>query len=247
MRSTEYILITWIVPVVILFATGLGVFYTRKAVKVRKLQYITYYTSQIIKKPGVIKDNLKILYKDQLIDVIYMTEIKFKNTGNDAITSDDVIIPLEILYSDIEIYDAEVSEKKPEEVIVNLIKNDTSISMNLNLLNSGEYFIIQILSSSELNYKVTGRIKNIKISKMTKSNPIWFFTSSGVFLLGIFFLVIIVSIILIFSASAMKLSPEVTSGVASLLGGILGIVLGLGLHYVGKYRSSEFGTHENSD
>lgn len=110
-----------------------------------------------------IKGNLQILYNGNPIEQVHLIVIKFINSGNTPITSNDFEIPINFKFGEeSQIFTAEITEKNPTNLRASITIEGNSIVIDPTLLNSGDSITIKTLVSRFVDIDIDGRIIGVK-------------------------------------------------------------------------------------
>lgn len=185
----------WLVGIPAIFVT---VWIYWKQTSTKKL------TAKIVSRPILnikyeeIKKELKISYKDNLFDSIFLTSIHFENKGNAPIKKDDFEGNIIIENSDksSEIISSNISYKYPENINIRLGESKfEQIEIMPGLLNSGDRFTVDILSDQELKVLVNSRIADTKFDVVEGKNQYSFMMLVGVIESHFYLFTLIVAIL----------------------------------------------------
>lgn len=107
--------------------------------------------------------NLKLKYNNFIIDSGSIVTIIIENKTKNPIKSDDIVSPIYITFDKIKILDFSLKKKDPPNMELKLSKYDNKIMIKPTLLNSGDNFTIDVLTSGNFSsLNVTGRIAGAK-------------------------------------------------------------------------------------
>ena len=143
-------------------------------------------TSLLSVKEEIAKD-IEILYKGNPIKHVQLIIIRFVCLGNIPIEYEDYEAPISINFGETsQIFSAEILEKKPDDLGINLGIEDNKVVFQECLLNQGDTIIIKVLASkTEEELNVQGRISGIKrIVELPEQSRLFmalFFVIIGVF------------------------------------------------------------------
>ena len=148
MKITETL--RWIIGLIITIILALfAVYYPdQQNQKSFGYKFLSYY--QTIEKDSLIKNELKISYKEKELENLYSILIEFQNSGNSPIRSGDFESDLSLNFgSTAKVVSASISKTIPDEIPISLNFNDSIISIKPTLLNSQDKFILQIFTTGE--------------------------------------------------------------------------------------------------
>jgi hypothetical protein len=115
-------------------------------------------------------DRVKILFDDKQVGRVSLVVIEFLNNGWQPVKASDFYKPVEVNFGDkAEIMNVETVKKRPNDLTLNVIGLNSSLTIEPTLFNRGDFVQLKVLVH---DYKgsidVTGRIEGIpKIKKMT--------------------------------------------------------------------------------
>lgn len=175
-----------------------------------------------------LEGKFKIYYEDNLVKNVFSVIIKFYNTGNQPITSNDFERNLSLNFEEkTKILAYSVSKTEPENLEIQLKLNDSKLIIAPLLLNPKDNFTIRlIVTEAEAKFKLDYRI--IGINKIIEGSPTQttFFIST---ILGLI-LTIVGIVTMVTSQTNIDKSPfeSVQSSIAFIL-----IMVGYGLAFIG--------------
>ena len=152
-----------------------------------------------------IKKEVKIYYKDTLVETVFLTSIYFNNNGNAPIKKDDFEgnIIIENANESSEIISSNISYRYPKNINVNLAQeHKNKIEIIPGLLNSGDSFSIDILSNKELKISINSRIADTKFIVIEDKNQYSFMMIVGVLESHFYLLTFIIAILFYFGFAA---------------------------------------------
>lgn len=141
----------------------------------KKLSYEVVSRETIVSAKDGFSEKIQILYEGQPVNEVDLLILKFVNSGNVPITSNDFEKALSIEFSgQVDVLTAEVTETLPSNLKTEISFEEDIISVAPLLLNSGDTFTIKILLNEFDNViKVNGRIIGVKaIEKQEKTSPL---------------------------------------------------------------------------
>lgn len=169
------------------------------SIKWRAKKFLTYEIlsdSALLTSSESIRDNLKILYNDKAVKNVRLFKIKITNSGKHPIDDKDFKKTLDFIFAaDAEILTAETISVSPENLDATFIVDNNKISIKPTLLNSGEFFIIKaIISSDKSVVKCDGRIIGAEIYNAREDKPM---VLSG-FIISICFFILTVCLFMLY-------------------------------------------------
>jgi hypothetical protein len=128
-------------------------------------------TFEIISKTPLLNLNLdaadqrlKLSFRGKPLQNAEIALIKIINSGSTPIKPDDYEHPLRVMIGETsKILDAQVVQRSPNNLIVPLSSDEsTFLAIDPILLNSGDYFVIQAITTPQAEISVDGRIAGVK-------------------------------------------------------------------------------------
>lgn len=150
------------------------IYYLQKRKKC--LSYEVISDTSIVTVTEIMKDNIKILYKNEEVKNVRLIELKIINSGNQAITISDFTTPLKISFSNTaKILSCDIEQFLPNDL--NPIYSSTSNDVFIEplLLNPKDYFILKtLISDPQISvFKISARIKDVEaIKKIEETSPV---------------------------------------------------------------------------
>lgn len=134
----------------------------------KNLGYQILVDVQLIHRSKVLGDKLRIMYDDQEVKSVRLQQIRFIANGSKAISASDFERDIRIAYpEDAILLDVFLGQNKPSELNIIADVESHSIRIKPLLLNPGDRFQIQILTTSLTTPIIEGRIKDVsKIEKI---------------------------------------------------------------------------------
>ena len=182
-------------------------------------------------KPHV-KDDIKIYYKEELIDNISMIEVEIINNGDIPIKKEDLATPITFEFNESANIISNVSDKVPSNINVDLIINDKNIiNCYFDLLNPKDTIKIRFIALGD-NIdvpKIHGHIEDVSkleiedLSYLEKKSVFWTTMFISYIIVGLSF----------FIGSVMGFQIEESSSVYIL---VLGIVSEFGAYLIWKTK-----------
>ena len=132
--------------------------------------------SSLLEVDKTIRDNIKISYKNSSIDNLSFVEMGLENIGNREIREDDYEKgqPLQLIFpKEVNILDAVVSEKRPEDVEMKVQHKQNQVSLSPALLNQRDRVTIKVFltnmptGNAEKLISLQGRIKGGSIQPIS--------------------------------------------------------------------------------
>lgn len=117
-----------------------------------------------------VKERLKVLWDDQLIRKLDVTEIKILNRRQ-SIDESDFKQPLEISFDKAKILHVETIEKGPEKLQIIHDFDASKVTISISLINKGEFFIIKVITDNlggVSDISAGARIKNGEVINQHK-------------------------------------------------------------------------------
>lgn len=143
------------------------------------LAFIFFFKSRKIKKPFFAvnqptlvaarlqgEHNLKIVWKEHELDMVYLVKIAFWNGGNDFISKDDMLSAISIKSDGAQILNTYIDKKSREDLQLHIENKNNEILIDIDgneVLESKDGALISILysGSEESDWAVYGRIKGV--------------------------------------------------------------------------------------
>jgi hypothetical protein len=136
----------WMEVLVGVLALIVAVIIYRLTKQKKSLSYEVLSQSPLITISGEIKGKLKLLYEDSPVENVHLLLVRFANSGNIPITSDDYTRPLTISFKeDTSILSAECVKSSPENLGVELKVENGRIEVAPLLMNGGDAFTAKLL------------------------------------------------------------------------------------------------------
>jgi len=138
----------------------------------RKTKSLTY---EILSQTPVVNryegGKLKIFFEEEEVQDVHLTLVRITNSGNEPIKSNDYERQLCIGAAEVSrILTAEIKEKSPETIDVDLQIIHNKIQISKTLLNKGDSVTITIISTPNLiNPLVDGRVVGVKAIEERKN------------------------------------------------------------------------------
>lgn len=160
----------------------------KKQQKITELSY-TEEISSLFNVKDVIKSDLKVYYKEELVKSMHLVKIKLMNTGNTDIASSDFEQELNIMFNDgSEIMNVQITEITPDSLEINYdIQKRNNLIFTPLLLNTKDGFLIQSLIRNYTNYSIKGRIKGVKTVQKYLGPPAYQFLGGALVAMVLFF------------------------------------------------------------
>lgn len=119
---------------------------SRKSLIIEELQ-----NSALIGVADRIKDKVEIKYSGNLVSNLYLSTFRVRNNGNVSIKKSDIVSPIKIKYDE-EFIECSVINVFPRGIDVDLndFLDGHSVDCVFNLLNPGDYFVLQFVSLERL-------------------------------------------------------------------------------------------------
>jgi hypothetical protein len=138
--------------------------------KRKSLYYDIMSTTPLLNLSETKVDNIAILYKNERVDNVYLSLVKFSNTGNVPIATREFEIPLELDFGHGSIVlSAELYKSDPSNLKFSIEIDSNFVKIQPVLINPKDYFIIKTLVADyapETKIKVNGRIYGIRKIKL---------------------------------------------------------------------------------
>lgn len=141
-----------------------------KQIQKKKLSYIILANEEILKYSDDIMGKIEVKYEGKIVNKLFITVVRVLNNGNIPIQKSDFEGNLTIDLG-VKPIRSEISDKKPQDINVELISITSILELNTGLMNPGDYFSIKILSDREIKKPVvSGRIAGINKIQEFDSN-----------------------------------------------------------------------------
>lgn len=139
--------------------------------KKKKLNYEIIGKLPLLSFREELEGKFKIYYEDNLVKNVFSIIIKFYNTGNQPITSNDFERNLSLIFEEkIKILAYSVSKTEPDNLDVQLQLNNNKLIIAPLLLNPKDTFTIRVIvTESDAKFKLNYRI--IGINKIIEGSP----------------------------------------------------------------------------
>lgn len=139
----------------------------------RKKKHLSYrlQVSQLLSVEDDVRSKLKITFAGKAVHDLQLVTIRFFNSGNQPILSNDFEAPIEIGFAhDTRIFKAEVARTVPESLNPSLSIKDNSVIIQPLLMNSKDWINISILLTQfDEHVRIRSRIAGI--NQITLSEP----------------------------------------------------------------------------
>jgi len=135
--------------------------------QIKQLSFEYLSNNEIISINEDFKDSIQMYYQGKEAKNVWLTVIKFHNTGNKEINKEDFDsnIKLTTEFAD-QILSYEIINSQPKNMNIDVLHNSNGLEITPCLLNSKDSFSLKILSNGEdLNLNVITRISGIKSLK----------------------------------------------------------------------------------
>lgn len=177
----------------------------------RQRKYLVYEVLAniaLVSQIEELKEDLKIEYKGEVVDSVYLIAIRISNAGNTPIGSDDYEEDVRISFDDnVKILQVYIDETEPDNLKPKIYHTPNEVFLKPLLLNSTDSIRINILSNYSSIPVVEARIKGVKkiqLRKSMKNGSIWW--------------VIISSAVIGYSLSMLLLKEYQTSNTVYFIG-----------------------------
>jgi len=178
------------------------------------LRITTLANSSLLAIEKSIREDIKILYRNQEINNLSFVQVKLENTGNRAITEEDYEPrkPLQLIFPEkSNILDVVVLDRIPKDIEMDAEREQNNIvTLSSTLLNPGDRLIIRVLltdmpidGESNLVEK-SGRLKSGDIQLLNAIEQREIRGGSGIWVE--FFLVLVIILLCLFISHSVKSS-----------------------------------------
>lgn len=159
----------------------------------KALSYSLVSTTHLLTDHEEFEGKLQVLYEGQPTQNISLLILKFINSGNVPITSNDYERQVSILLGEnSKILSAVVIEMEPKNLDAEAIIDDNRIKIKEILLNPKDAITLKLLVSNFDNFSIDGRIIGVKeiddFGRASKFQKVLFFLFSIIFLIGMYLL-----------------------------------------------------------
>jgi hypothetical protein len=157
----------------------------------KALSYSLVSTTHLLTDHEEFEGKLQVLYEGQPTQNISLLILKFINSGNVPIASNDYERQVSILLGEnSKILSAVVIEMEPKNLDAEAIIDDNRIKIKEILLNPKDAITLKILVSNFDNFSIDGRIIGVKeiddFGRASKFQKVLFFLFSIIFLIGMY-------------------------------------------------------------
>lgn len=129
----------------------------------KRISYQLLWDHKIVDSLHLHNSKLVVLFDGREVDQVSLLIIEIKNTGNVPILPSDFIKDITIsLNDDSIILGAGIAGTSCSDMDIDFVLEKDSIAINGTLLNSGDYFAIQILVQDYRHFKIGCRISGVK-------------------------------------------------------------------------------------
>lgn len=131
--------------------------------KKKQMVYRVKSFVSLIKVKDIISSELKIKYKEKIVNSLQLIQIEFINIGNESITEKAFKKPIILTFGETsEVFTLEITSTVPKSLDVNarIIENNR-ITIEPLLLNKGERFSIKILVSKVEKFEIESRFEGM--------------------------------------------------------------------------------------
>lgn len=140
---------------------------------VRKQKRLTYEkeVTELVKVDPRITERLQVLFDGNLVNQLNLVLLRFANSGNSPIDPSDFQNDIELTFGETaQILKAEVTDKQPENIEIELSNDGSKIGLKPTLLNQKDAFALMLLVANYKKISVNGRIKGVKkVKEVTPS------------------------------------------------------------------------------
>jgi hypothetical protein len=139
----------------------------------KKLSYEIISSETVVSAKYEFSEKIQILFQGQRVSEVNLLILKFTNSGNTPITSNDFEQSLSIKFNKlVNVLAVEITETVPGNLKVEFSGDKDVISIAPLLLNSGDTFSIKVLLGGfQSDVIVDGRIVGVKTIEKKEDNP----------------------------------------------------------------------------
>jgi hypothetical protein len=145
-----------VVVAVVLFIVGTAItLYLRQRDKDSKhLDYQILSDTPIVISRRKQPEILKVVFGTREVSNPYITEVRFKNTGNQVIQADDFLAEIAIARKNAKVLDVNVVEESAKDIVeyasltIDPVDGDIPVHIKPSTLNRGDWFTIQVIYDS---------------------------------------------------------------------------------------------------
>ena len=150
------------------------IFFLQKSKKL--LTYEILSETSLLSVAKEVEDKIQILFEGNAVKGVHLILLQISNVGNTPILPIDFLKDLTISFDgSAKVLSAEIVEKNPQSIDVNLTINHTQLIISPSLWNSGDTITVKsLVSEFNENIQVSGRIvgiQDIKVINTRMLNP----------------------------------------------------------------------------
>jgi hypothetical protein len=148
--------------------TLFGLFYFQWWRNRRRLSYQVLSNLTLISREGEIRDKIEIRYEGEPVEQVGIIEIKLINDGYLPIRKEEFEKPIEFIFSEAKILNAEKVKVFPENLTTVIAYNNERLAIDPVLFNRKEYIHFRVLlTPHRRDFKIDSRI--VGINELTKA------------------------------------------------------------------------------
>lgn len=118
-------------------------------------------------------DEIRIYYKDNQVDDLYISKIWIANAGKEEIRTEDFEEPIEIRFEKPhQVLDYHINDRIPESLKPKFITQKNTIRLRPLLLNPGDAVCFTMLSTSSEKPQLRGRVAKVSKFRQLDSTPL---------------------------------------------------------------------------